>query len=68
MQDPIELTASELDLVAGGTAVSENVSEILQSQAVGNATAIGGANIGSGDGDVGVQVAEVTQVAFSFNR
>jgi hypothetical protein len=59
--EPIELTAAELDAVAGGVAVAANVAAVAQLQAVGN-NSLGGALA-----SVNLELAIVTQNAVAIN-
>ena len=61
LYEPIELTAAELDAVAGGVAIAENVSSIVQANANGNKSVLGG--VGATNLNLGI----VTQTAFAFN-
>ena len=58
----IELTAAELNAVAGGVAVAVNVAAIDQAQAVGNRSRGGGAR------SVNVEIGEIMQNAVAINR
>ena len=58
VREPIELTAAELNAVAGGVAIAENLSDIFEAQAVGNASR-GGRSFGA----TGLQLAIVEQSA-----
>jgi hypothetical protein len=58
----IELTAAELNAVAGGVAVAANVAAVAQLQAVGNRS------FGGGFASVNVEVAEIMQNAVAINR
>ena len=60
--EPIELTAAELNAVAGGVAVATNIAAIEQAQAVGNRSRDGGAF------STNVEVAEIMQNAVAINR
>jgi hypothetical protein len=59
--EPIELTAAELDAVAGGVAVAANVAAVAQLQAVGNRS------FGGALASVNLELAIVTQNAVAIN-
>jgi hypothetical protein len=59
--EPIELIASELDLVTGGVAIAETVVEVAQANIVGNRSGGGGAF------STNVNAVEVTAIAHATN-
>ena len=59
--EPIELTAAELNAVAGGVAIATNIAEIEQAQAVGNRS------FGGALASVNLELAIVTQNAVAIN-
>jgi hypothetical protein len=59
--EPVELTASELDLVTGGLAVAANAVEVAQENVVGNRS--GGGGIAS----TNVNATSVVAIAHAFN-
>ena len=59
--EPIELTAAELNAVAGGVAVAANIAAVAQLQAIGNKS------LGGALASVNVELAIVTQNAIAVN-
>jgi hypothetical protein len=59
--EPVELTASELDVVTGGVAIAENLVEVAQANVVGNRS------LGGGFASVNVNATEIVAIAHATN-